>query len=302
MRSKSRMHVVTEVDPKSNAVFARNRYNADFSARVGFVDCSETQRRITGDRTEFLGRNGTAMSPAAMYRARLSGRVGAGLDPCAAMQVPVELADGQEKEIVFVVGAGRDQDDARVLVQRFRSVAGAREALEKVWNYWNRTLGVVYVETEDPAVNVLANGWLLYQDLSCRMWGRTGFYQSGGAYGFRDQLQDSMALLHAEPKLVREHLLRSAAHQFKEGDVQHWWHPPTGRGCARAFLTTIFGCPTPRVGTCAGSGTRACWMRRCRSSRVVRCARMRNRTTTFRGHRRKSARCTNTASGPSSMG
>jgi len=223
-------HVVTEVDPKSGALLARNPYNSDFGERVAFLDTSEAQRTVTGDRTEFIGRNGNPANPAGMSRTRLSGRVGAGLDPCAAMQVMVDLSEGQEREIAFTFGSGRDLADARNLVTRFRGTGPARAALEGVWNYWNRTLGAVYVQTPDASLNFLANGWLLYQVLACRMWARSGFYQSGGAFGFRDQLQDAMALVHAEPAMLREQLLRCAAHQFREGDVQHWWHPPQGRG------------------------------------------------------------------------
>ena len=195
---------------------------------------------MSGDRTEFLGRNNTLRDPAAMTRSRLSGRVGTALDPCAAIQVPFELADGQEREIIFRLGAGRDVDDAGKLVRRFRGPVAARGALEAVWKYWNNTLGAVQVETPDQSVNILANGWLVYQTLACRVWARSGYYQSGGAFGFRDQLQDVMALIHAKPGLVREQLLLCAAHQFKEGDVQHWWHPPSGRGvrthCSDDFL------------------------------------------------------------------
>jgi cellobiose phosphorylase len=223
-------HVVTEVDPKSGALLARNPYNSEFGERVTFLDTSEAQRTVTGDRTEFIGRNGSPANPAGMGRTRLSGRVGAGLDPCAAMQVMVDLADGQEREIAFTFGSGRDLADARNLVNRFRGTGPARAALEGVWNYWNRTLGAVHVQTPDASLNFLANGWLLYQVLACRTWARSGFYQSGGAFGFRDQLQDAMSLVHAEPAILREQLLRCAAHQFREGDVQHWWHPPQGRG------------------------------------------------------------------------
>jgi cellobiose phosphorylase len=230
LRPKSTMHVVTEVDPRSGALFARNPYSTDFSGRVAFFDVDDATRTVSGDRTEFLGRNGTLRSPAAMIRSRLSGKVGAALDPCGAIQVPFELADGQEREVIFRLGVGRGIDDASNLAHRFRGSAAARGALDAVWQYWNRTLGAVHVETPDPSLNVLANGWLVYQTLACRLWARNGYYQPGGAFGFRDQLQDVMALLHAEPQLLRQHLLLCAAHQFREGDVQHWWHPPSGQG------------------------------------------------------------------------
>jgi cyclic beta-1,2-glucan synthetase len=230
LRPKSTMHVITEIDPASGAIFARNPYNTEFRDRTAFFNVDAAARTVSGDRTEFLGRNGTLHSPAAMTRSRLSGKVGTGLDPCAAIQVPFELVDGEEREIVFTLGVGRDGDDARNLAHRFRGSADARGALDAVWHYWNHTLGTVNVETPDHSLNMLSNGWLLYQTLACRLWARSGYYQSGGAFGFRDQLQDLMALLYAEPHLVREHLLLCASRQFQEGDVQHWWHPPTGRG------------------------------------------------------------------------
>ena len=235
IRSKSLMHVTTEIDPVTNAIFARNRYSPDFAEQVAFVDCSESVRTFTCDRTEFLGRNGIPAQPAAMSRSRLSNKAGAGLDPCAAIQTQIQLEDQQERTIVFTIGSAPDESQARQLVQRFRGKENAHRAIERVWDYWSRTLGAVYVETPDASVNFLSNGWLLYQTLACRMWARTGFYQSGGAYGFRDQLQDAMALVHSQPALLRKHLLLAASRQFREGDVQHWWHPPVGRGVRTHF-------------------------------------------------------------------
>ncbi len=239
-REKTAPHVVTDTDPGTGALFARNPYSMEFPDRVAFLDTDDRTGTVTGDRAEFLGRNGTMQSPAAMTRARLSGKLGATLDPCAAIQIPIELYPGQQREIIFRLGVGRNTDDTANLVQRHRGSDAARTALESVWQYWNHTLGAVQVDTPDPALDVLANGWLVYQTLACRLWARSGSYQSGGAFGFRDQLQDAMALIHCEPLLLREQLLLCAAHQFQEGDVQHWWHPPSGRGvrthCSDDFL------------------------------------------------------------------
>ncbi len=230
LRAKSAMHVTTEIHAGNGAIFARNPYNGEFGDRVAFFDVDDATRCATCDRTEFLGRNGTLRDPAAMHRTRLSGKAGAGLDPCAAIQVAFELAEGQERVIVFRLGAGGNADAAEALTQHHRGSAAARDALEAVVRHWQHTLTAIQVETPDAALNVLTNGWLVYQTIACRLWGRSGYYQSGGAYGFRDQLQDVMALIHAEPALVRAHIALCASRQFMEGDVQHWWHPPSGRG------------------------------------------------------------------------
>jgi cyclic beta-1,2-glucan synthetase len=229
-RQRNLLHVQTEVDHKTGALLARNFYNTDFSKSVAFVDVADSARTLTGDRKEFLGRNGSMSNPAALKRERLSGKTGVGLDPCGAVQVTYDLQDREEREILFCLGAGRDLAHAQNLIERYREAGAAQAALEGVRQHWKQTLGAIHVETPDASVNLIANGWLLYQVLSCRLWGRTGFYQSGGAFGFRDQLQDSMALVYAEPAVTREHILRAAAHQFREGDVQHWWHPPMDRG------------------------------------------------------------------------
>ncbi|HEX5125434.1 MAG TPA: cyclic beta 1-2 glucan synthetase, partial [Rhodocyclaceae bacterium] len=235
LRHKSTMQVTTDVDPKSGALFARNRYSSEFADYVAFFDTDEMTRTITCDRASFIGRNGTLRSPSAMRRTRLSGKTGAALDPCAAINIPFELMDGHEKEIVFRLGAGRDTDagsadSVHQLVARFKGHAAARGTLDAVRHYWQHTLGAVHVDTPDQSLNILTNGWLLYQTMACRLWARSGYYQSGGAFGFRDQLQDTMALIYAEPRLMREQLLLCASRQFLEGDVQHWWHPPAGRG------------------------------------------------------------------------
>ncbi len=229
-RSKTQMHVRTEVDLQTGALFVTNPYNIEFPDRVVFLAANAAQRYASGDRTAFIGRNGSLADPAALHRERLSGRVGGGLDPAAALMAPFSLEPGQETEIVFILGAGKDAAEARALVERHHGTLAAYQARDRVWEFWKHTLGAVNVDSPDPALNMIANGWLVYQTMAARLWGRSGFYQSGGAFGFRDQLQDVTALLYAEPGLIREHLLLAASRQFREGDVQHWWHPPLGRG------------------------------------------------------------------------
>ncbi len=229
-RDHNAMHVVTRLDPQSGAIFAQNAFSLDFADRLAFFHCSGEDRTLTADRTEFIGRNGSLAAPAALRREHLSNRVGAGLDPCAAIQAWFVIPPGDQIQVVFCLGAARSEDEARGWLRRQAGSSGARRALEGVWAFWQHQLGGIYVETPDASIDYLVNHWLLYQILSSRFWGRTGFYQSGGAYGFRDQLQDSLALLCEFPWLTREHLLVCASRQFREGDVQHWWHPPVGRG------------------------------------------------------------------------
>ena len=227
---QTRLHVSTSVDAATGALLAVNPYNTDFAGRTAFFDTDATEVSFTGDRASFLGALGSLSEPAAMSQARLDGVVGAALDPCAAIRVPLQLAAGESTQVVFRLGAGQTADEAARLVAQWRGARAAADSLAAVKAHWQRTLGVLQVETPDQSLNLLANGWLVYQVLACRVWARTAFYQASGAFGFRDQLQDVMALVHAVPTQVRSHLLLAASRQFPQGDVQHWWHPPSGRG------------------------------------------------------------------------
>ena len=223
-------HVVTEFDRVSNVFLARNPWARDFAGLVMFAGWTSATSQWTANRREFIGRNGSLQAPAALLPGvRLSGQTGAGLDPCAALQISIELPPGHTAQATFVCGQAADRALAQRLFEEI-CVVDPVQILAQVRAKWEGTLSQIRIETPDPAFNILVNRWLLYQVLACRMWGRAGFYQAGGAYGFRDQLQDSLALLTTEPKLTREQILRAAAHQFVEGDVQHWWHPPSGRG------------------------------------------------------------------------
>ena len=247
-RSVSAPFVATEIDPVTGAMFVRNAWNAAFGSRVTFADLNGAQadwtgdRREfgptdwTGDRREFIGRNGTLASPAALASATaLSKTAGAGLDPCGALRTTIELPPHGTVEVVFFLGQAASAEDARSLIARYRTT-NLDTVLSDVGRYWEDVLGAVRVKTPDRPMDIMLNGWLLYQTLACRMWARSAFYQASGAYGFRDQLQDGTALAASRPEITREHLLRAAARQFVEGDVQHWWLPAVGAGRAHADL------------------------------------------------------------------
>ncbi len=229
-QSVSATYVVTERDPKTKAIFAWSMLGGEFGGRIAFADLSGRQESVTGDRTEFLGRNGTLERPIALEKfGALSGTMGAGLDPCAALQSLIEIGPDASAEIVFFLGQAENKEQARELLGRYRT-ANLNAVLAEVTGQWDGMLNTAQITTPEPAMNILMNRWLLYQALASRIWARAAFYQLSGAYGFRDQLQDGMALCTIKPEITREHLLRAASRQFIEGDVQHWWHPPSGRG------------------------------------------------------------------------
>ena len=229
-RAAAAPHIVTEIDPQTGALFARNPWNAVFGSRVAFADLGGQQSQWTADRREFLGRHGRLDRPAGLVgRQSLSKKTGAGLDPCAALQAAVELDPGETTDVLFLLGEAACAADAQTLVARYRA-ANLDAELQSVIDQWDQTLGTVQVRTPDRSMDLMLNRWLLYQTLACRIWARSAFYQASGAYGFRDQLQDGMALAIAQPALTREHLLRAAGRQFVQGDVQHWWLPPAGQG------------------------------------------------------------------------
>jgi cyclic beta-1,2-glucan synthetase len=230
VRERSRPHVVSRRDPATGAVFASNRCREHLAERVAFLHGGRDTRSMTADRTEFIGRNGSLVRPASLARRVLGGRVGPLLDPCGAVQVTIDIGGGEAADLVFLLGEGATEGDARSLIGHYGSVERADQTLDTVRRRWDDLARVAQVRTPDGALDLLLNRWLPYQTLSARLQGRTGFYQSSGAFGFRDQLQDVLALLVADPGLARRHLLRAAARQFVEGDVQHWWHEPGGQG------------------------------------------------------------------------
>jgi cyclic beta-1,2-glucan synthetase len=229
-RAQTASELVTEWDETARALFARNPLSAEFNQRIAFAALARELTSYTGDRREFLGRHGDRTQPAALRKgAGLSPRVGAALDPCAALQTEIALAPGERVEVVALLGEANDREEARDLIERYRTLS-VDEVLTAVRDRWNDLLDTLTVKTPDRALDLMLNRWLLYQTVSCRLWGRSAFYQSGGAFGFRDQLQDAMALALTHPSFLESQCLAAAAHQFEEGDVQHWWHPPRSRG------------------------------------------------------------------------
>ncbi|NCN28073.1 hypothetical protein GW915_10900 [bacterium] len=242
-RSASAPFVVTEIDPRTQAILARNPYNNEFSKRIAFHQISETNRDYTCDRREFIGSHRSLANPIALGSLKLSKASGAGLDPCGVLQHKFSLEPGESREFFILLGQGENIEEVQGILDKFSSHESVEQAFHESAAYWEHLLGGLQIRTPDEAMNILVNNWLLYQTLSCRVWARSAFYQSGGAFGFRDQLQDVMALVYNSPEISREHILRAASHQFPEGDVQHWWHPPTGRGVRTRFSDDLLWLP-----------------------------------------------------------
>jgi cyclic beta-1,2-glucan synthetase len=242
LREHTQHQVHTSFAPDTGAIYARNFFDPQFASWVAFCAMSEPLASHTADRREFLGRNGTTAAPVGLLRP-LAGTTGVGVDPCAALRCVLELAPGETRDVVVVLGAAEGEYAARAAVREYQDVQRARAAIEHNVVRWRERLSVIAVRTPEPAFDIMLNQWTLYQALACRMWGRTALYQSSGAYGFRDQLQDSMAFVYAEPGVAREHILRATARQFIEGDVQHWWHPESGRGMRTRFSDDLAWLP-----------------------------------------------------------
>jgi len=235
-REEHQMHVVTTWDTETSTLMARNAYHPDFASRIAFASATPRPSTHSASREAFLGRNGRPQSPLAMRRKSIPETSGAGFDPCAVLQIPIELGVGEEIVVSFLLGEAGNVEEAKTIVSSFRETSTIEKSLTDTKGWWDDMLSTLQVDVPDQSVNYLINRWLPYQTLSCRIWARSAFYQSGGAWGFRDQLQDSLALTTLYPSAARQQILRSAAHQFEEGDVQHWWHPPGDAG-VRTLIT-----------------------------------------------------------------
>jgi cyclic beta-1,2-glucan synthetase len=242
-KEKTQQHIRTEMAAGGRMMLARNYFDPQFASQVAFTALSEEVSSYTAARREFLGRNGSVLSPVAVKRTQLTGDTGDTIDPCAALQSQIVIPPGETRRIVVLLGATEGSESAEALLAKYGTAETAIAALDHAARVWRARLGKISVKTPDPAFDVILNQWSLYQALSCRMWARSALYQSSGAFGFRDQLQDVMAFAYAEPGLAREHIIRSASRQFEEGDVQHWWHPQSGRGVRTRFSDDLAWLP-----------------------------------------------------------
>ena len=256
-RGVHQAHIMPEFDPEKNALLASNHYNFEFGERVAFLAANKKPHGVTTDRTEFLGRMGSLHNPAALGRIGLASAVNAGLDPCAVIQLHVDLAPGAVEDVFFLIGEGANREESLALIGKLQEQGQVEATWQTIQQQWDGILNTVTVETPDPAMDLMLNRWLLYQTLSCRLWGRTGLYQSSGAFGFRDQLQDVLAFLHTRPGIARTQILEAARHQFEEGDVLHWWHPPSGRGVRTRISDDLLWLPFVTAEYVAATGDKS---------------------------------------------
>jgi len=229
-------YIVPEFESNRFALLAHNPYNQDFGERVAFLAATRELQGLTADRAEFLGPLGSYARPNALDRVGLTASVQAGADPCAAIQLLLWIPPHETKEVTFLLGQGADRADALRLIAHYQKLENVQSAWDSLQKFWDDHTSGIQIKTPDAAMDLLVNRWLPYQALSCRIWGRTAFYQSGGAFGYRDQLQDVLAFAYTKPEITRQHILDAARHQFEAGDVLHWWHPPADKGI-RARIT-----------------------------------------------------------------
>jgi cyclic beta-1,2-glucan synthetase len=228
-RDISAPHIVTEFAADAHAVLARQHFSADCAGHVAFLAASERLHGATADRAGFLGRRGLE-EPAGLLRIGVGEMFGSGMDPCAAVQIHLDLRPGEQRTIHYLLGEATSRENAIACIQQYRTTESISAAFAEVQRFWDRQLGGIEVHTPEPSMDLMLNHWLPYQALACRLWARSALYQSSGAFGFRDQLQDVLAFLMTRPQLTRDQILDATARQFAEGDVLHWWHPGTFAG------------------------------------------------------------------------
>lgn len=239
----SLQYIIPEFDPAQGCLLATNPFNAEFGKRTAFLGASKPIHSVTADRIEFIGRNGSMRNPVGLRRIGLDTNISPGEDPCAVLQVHLDLPPGGSEEIYFTLGQGNDRSHSLALAAKYREPGAVDAAWQRTQAFWDRLLDTIQVHLPDKAMERILNRWMLYQALSCRVWGRSGFYQSSGAFGFRDQLQDVLGLMFIDPPITRGQILNAAHHQFEEGDVLHWWHPPSGRGVRTRFSDDLLWLP-----------------------------------------------------------
>lgn len=237
-------YISTYLNEKNKYIYAKNPYDESFGEFISYLKIIGGENEsFTGNRKEFIGRGGNVKFPKALKKVKLSNMTGAGMDPCLAENSIFKLNPYEEVELVVMLGEEKNIEDIDKVIGKYGEISKAKEELRYVKEYWKSMLKSIQVKTPDKSMDILLNGWLMYQTIACRMWARTAFYQSGGAYGFRDQLQDTMSINYLNPEITRSHILYSASRQFIEGDVQHWWHPIVDSGIRTRFSDDLLWLP-----------------------------------------------------------